>query len=186
MVLKKCFFILKNNLEHFAFFLTITSERSCIKVVVMVAGKKNTSLRSPGEIHWGHDSMSNTNNKMRGLGLQLKICLTLGMLLKSDMMTCQCINEEQYPIGIKEHIWNFLKSIVMMFVVTANLSQPLGGGWDVMEVTVTILTKWEDRYWNAEQHDFIVCATFLFPVIARELWKWGGEIYQECGVAEGQ
>lgn len=69
--------------------------------------------RSFGKIHWELGPTNNTNNKMMNLGLQCKTHLVSGMLLKFDvMMTLQCINWEQYPAGIKEHIWSFFKSIL--------------------------------------------------------------------------
>lgn len=60
--------------ERFLFFSTsFLSERRCIKVVVLVAERKENHS---GEIHQGHSSIGNTNNKMIGVELQLKIHLT--------------------------------------------------------------------------------------------------------------
>lgn len=86
---EKVVFTLKNNLEHFAFFFIVSSEARYLKA----GSERKKSLPSSREIHTGYGSMCNIND------------LIYGTLFKFEVMiTFQCINWEQCPIGIKEHI----------------------------------------------------------------------------------
>ena len=71
---------MKNTLEHFAFFFIVANEVKCIKVG---NGEGKKSLLSSREIHQGYDSMSDTDDKVIGLGLQLKIHLIYGTIFET-------------------------------------------------------------------------------------------------------
>lgn len=148
---KKKFFILKNNLEEFAFSTSLISERECMKVRVLIVGRKKNHTWVLEKLTQDMAPWVAPPTKWRDWGYHSRSTEHWGCLWNLIWWWhSKCIKWEQYPGGIKEHIWNSSKSIVKMFLVTAQLSW----SW-VVGTLVLFWLNGKGRCGHAEPHDFI-------------------------------